>query len=552
MNQHLDPDAIFLDAHNLAGLDTHQFEGRMERSLSRPTIIGVATILFLMIGAFLYRSASLQIVQGSDLFERSEKNRLERSIVFAERGVIFDRNGVPLAWNERVDGDFSRRMYSTVPGISHLTGYVKYPGKDSSGNYYSHDFDAREGAELLFDEELKGENGVKLRETDVSGGLLGESTVDEPDHGDSVYLSVDSRLQKILTDTLQKAVEERDFHGGAGMLMDIETGEVITHVSYPEFSSDVMTNGTSASIAAQLSDPRNVFLDRASVGLFAPGSIIKPFIALGALNENLISPEKSILSTGAISIPNPYFPDKPSVFRDWKAHGYVDMRRAIAVSSDVYFYAIGGGYEDQKGLGIVRIDEYMQQFGFGKPLVSPFFSSQSGVIPTPEWKLKTFDGDPWRLGDTYHTAIGQFGTLITPAQAVRAISGIATGDRLVEPTIIKGDIDTYAKSMMITFSPEDLNVVREGMHLAVEEGTMIALNGLPFEAAGKSGTAEVGANKEYVNSWAIGYYPYEKPKYAFVLLMEKGPRENTLGAPWLVRQFIDAAMIQAPEYFQFD
>ncbi len=120
--------------------------------------------------------------------------------------------------------------------------------------------------------------------------------------------------------------------------------------------------------------------------------------------ENIIDPRKTIVSTGSISIPNPYFPDQKSVFKDWKAHGATDMREAIAVSSDVYFYVIGGGFEGQKGIGILNIDKYAQIFGIGGgPTGIDVPEEADGVIPTPDWKKKVFKGDIWRIGDTYNT-----------------------------------------------------------------------------------------------------------------------------------------------------
>lgn len=155
-----------------------------------------------------------------------------------------------------------------------------------------------------------------------------------------------------------------------------------------------------------LNDKNQPFLDRVIAGLYTPGSIVKPYIAMAALTEHSMDPLKIIHDTGSISVKNPYNPDQVSVFRDWKALGDLDMRHGIAFSSDVYFYTVGGGYGDQKGLGITRLDKYLSLFGFGTPTAPSFFSGPAGLIPTPAWKLKTF-GEDWYLGDTYHTSIGQ-------------------------------------------------------------------------------------------------------------------------------------------------
>ena len=150
-------------------------------------------------------------------------------------------------------------------------------------------------------------------------------------------------------------------------MMDIHTGEIWSMASYPEYSSQVLSDGAPREkISFYTNNKDKPFLNRVVSGLYPPGSTVKPYLALAALNERVIEPETQILSTGSISIPNPYFPDKESVFVDWKAHGLVDMREAIAVSSNVYFYEIGGGYEEQKGLGIKNIEKYMRIFGFGE------------------------------------------------------------------------------------------------------------------------------------------------------------------------------------------
>jgi penicillin-binding protein 2 len=172
--------------------------------------------------------------------------------------------------------------------------------------------------------------------------------------------------------------------------MDIKTGELLALASYPEYNPTTLSLGQDKkTINGYFSDKRKVFLNRAVSGLYTPGSIVKPFIAYGALAEDVISPFKQIFSNGSISIPNPYFPDKKSTFKDHGSFGYVDMERALAVSSDVYFYEIGGGYQDQKALGIVNIDKYARMFGIAEKTGVDLGGEKVGIIPTPEWKAKT-------------------------------------------------------------------------------------------------------------------------------------------------------------------
>lgn len=270
-------------------------------------------------------------------------------------------------------------------------------------------------------------------------------------------------------------------------------------------------------------------------------------IAISALNEGIITPEKQILSTGSISIQNPYYPELKSIFRDWNAHGWVDMRRAIAVSSDVYFYAVGGGFEGQKGLGIANIEKYSRLFGLGGTTGIDLTDEKSGTIPSPEWKAKVFKDEPWRLGDTYHTSIGQYGFQVTVVQAARVAASIANGGTLVTPHVIRDSEKKFSKSM-IPIPIEYFKVAGEGMRQAVSSGSVVGLNVPYVTVAGKTGTAEIDSAKKYVNSWVVGFFPYEKPRYAFAVVMEHGPYVNTLGGVYVMRQMLDWMHLNTPEY----
>ncbi|MDZ4226328.1 MAG: penicillin-binding transpeptidase domain-containing protein, partial [Patescibacteria group bacterium] len=334
---------------------------------------------------------------------------------------------------------------------------------------------------------------------------------------------------------------------GAGIIMDVKTGELLALTSYPEYSSEALSRGREEPLQAFLADLREPFLNRAISGLYAPGSIVKPMVAVAALAEGVIDEFKEILSTGSISIPNPYFPDKPSVFKDWKAHGYTDMRHAIAVSSDVYFYTVGGGYKDQLGLGIERIDEYFKKFGLGAAAGLAGFDEPLGTIPTPEWKEATFDGDPWRLGDTYNTAIGQYGVQVTPLQMARVVATIANRGKLLTPSLIASSTPEF---ISLNVPAHAFEVVEEGMRLAVEGGTASAVN-MPFvEVAGKTGTAQVGAQNQFMNSWVIGFFPYENPHYAFAVVLERAPAGTAVGSPAAMNAFFWWLQANAPEYLQ--
>jgi penicillin-binding protein 2 len=553
------PEDIFLDSSNLPEFNRHQMEGRMERAIPRKYIV-VLGFCFALMGIFLCaRAYALQIKDGEKYAKQSAANSLRNEVLFAERGLITDRKGTLLAWNEpnQNSNEFSWRRYIEAGGFGNLLGFVKYPAKDKKGFYYKTDISGADGAEAYFNEVIAGANGLKIVEEDVKGTIQSESTIRPAVEGKKLMLSIDVEVQKSFFETLKQAVDRSGFVGGGGIIMDVKTGEVLALVTYPEFSSAVMTDGSDvATINSYFADKRNPFLDRAISGLYAPGSIVKPFLAIAVLNENIINKDKKILSTGSITIPNPYNSDLPSVFRDWKANGWTDVKEAIAVSSDVYFYAVGGGYEDQKGIGIAGIDKYASLFGFGKSVKSPFFSiKNNGVIPSPEWKAKTFNNDPWRLGDTYNTSIGQFGFLVTPVQAVRALSGIVTEGTMVDPIIIKKGEEGYIEPEKTTISgikPEHYVTSKEGMRMAVTQGTMGALNFPDLEIAGKTGTAEVGTQKDYVNSWVTGFFPYQNPRYVFALVLERGPSKYAEGAPASMRRVFEAmrASTSTAEYLK--
>ena len=271
---------------------------------------------------------------------------------------------------------------------------------------------------------------------------------------------------------------------------------------------------------------------------------------MGALAEDVIDPDKKILSTGSISIPNPYFPKEKSIFKDWKMHGWTDMAQALAVSSDVYFYSIGGGYGDQRGLGIVNIEKYAKLFGVGEKTLVDLPNEKAGIIPSPEWKMENFQGDPWRLGDTYHTAIGQYGFQVTPIEMVRAVAAIANYGKLVTPHFLLDDLEKENSFSILNLKREYFDVVHDGMRQAVSYGTAVALNVPYAEVAAKTGTAQLGLHKNKVNSWVIGFFPYENPKYAFTIMMEAGPTGSGASASFIMRELLDWMSIYTPEYFK--
>ncbi|MDO8624016.1 MAG: penicillin-binding transpeptidase domain-containing protein [bacterium] len=542
------PDEIFLDATNAPLFDRARFEGRLERPLGRSTFTFIGGVLGLVLLILVGQLWNLQIFQGTTYAAMSARNSLSSQVVFANRGVVSDVQGVPLITNEAGEEGHVVRRYLT-PGLGSVLGYISYPKKDSSGNYYDTEITGLAGIEAYFNTVLGGENGTLLVERDALGEVQSQGVIISPVNGSDLALTIDMRAQKALYDAIRSLADRVPFIGGAGILMEVNTGAVRALVSYPEYDSNILSSGApSDSIAGYNASARKPYLDRAVVGLYAPGSIVKPFEAAGALTDGIITPDVTVNSTGSISVANPYDPKHPTIFKDWKALGVVDMREAIAWSSDIYFYMVGGGYGGQKGLGIERLAYWYRVFGLESPTGVELPNESSGFVPTPAWKEKTYN-EIWRIGDTYHTAIGQYAMQITPIEMARAFAAIANGGKLVKPTLIK---DAPLQGESVAVSQEALRVVREGMRKGVTEGTSAGL--YPLESfvhlAGKTGTAQTGVHNEFYNSWAAGFFPYENPKYVYVVVMEKGPSTNTTGGVYVMSQFLSKLHQTAPEYFE--
>ena len=550
------PDEIFLDSKNLPCFNTQQFEGRLEKAIPKRSIFSLGIFFVICSLLFIYQLGNLQIVKGEAYFKKSENNTLQKQPIFADRGLIYDRNDVLLSWNTWNKDDLNKfsspeRSYIADGGFGLLLGYVSSPAKDSSGNYWQDSFIGKDGVEKSYNTNLTGKNGVRITETDVKGTVQSENIVSPPVAGENIKLSIDSRIQKKMYESIVNMAQNASFSGGAGVLMDIKTGEVMAMTSYPEYNPNVLSKGEDRKIiSGYFTDKRKVFLNRPVSGLYTPGSIVKPFIGYGALADNVITSSKQILSNGSISIPNPYFPEKKSIFKDHGSFGYVDMKKAIAISSDVYFYEIGGGFESQKGLGILNIDKYVKMFGLTDKTGIDVGSEKGGIMPTPEWKAKTFKGEMWRVGDTYNTSIGQYGFQVTPLSMARAVAGIASMGTIPTPHVRLADKEYESK---ITTFPVDVNkmkVIHDGMRMAVTDGTAVALNLSSVKVAAKSGTAQIGFGNTNTNSWIVGFFPYENPKYSFAILMERGPKAASGNATRVMSEVVDYMSVYTPEYLK--
>ena len=551
----LQPHDILLDVHNLPEFDRQQFEGRIQKPIRLQSLKALFGVMLAVSVLFVVRLFSLQIIHSSVYQKKSEQNRLNSTPLFADRGVIYDRGGIELAWNglaiddaatdtasdnivRSSDENVTSREYVADPGFGNLLGYVSYPAKDSSGKLWQHRAIGKDGVEKEFDDTLAGKNGTKLIETSVSKQVTSQDTLESPEQGQNVTLSIDADVQKALYGGIKALAEKSGYVGGAGAVMDIKTGELLAITTYPEYSAKVMTEAKDTALINQyLKSKSRPFLNRAIDGVYTPGSIVKPFFALAALHERVIDPNKVIHTTGELRIPNPYSPGQFSVFKDNANHGDVDMRKAIAVSANVYFYYIGGGVPGHPGLGIANLEKYSRLFGLGQKTGINLSGELQGSVPGIAWKAKNFPHDPWRIGDTYHSAIGQYGYQVTPLQMLRAVASIASNGLLVTPTILKRADGLPAAATKLPFTADEFSVIHDAMRMTVTSGTASILNVPQVQVAAKTGTAQINNNTK-VNSWAEGFFPLDNPRYAFIVLMENGPKVST-GATHAMRPVID-------------
>ena len=407
----------------------------------------------------------------------------------------------------------SKRIYEDGEAFSHLLGYVS--ATDKIG---------RDGIESYYDQVLNGKKGEV-----VIARFKDEIDSTEPESGKSLVLNVDSSLQEKLYGELRQGLSQAGLRSGSAVALDPRSGRILALISLPSFDNNSLSGGLTPEEFQSLSQNRSQpFLNRAVSGRFSPGSTIKPLIALAALEEKTITPEKKINAPGLITIKNPYDPDIVYTFRDWRNHGRVNMREAIANSSDIYFYTVGGGFYDVPALGIERIAKYMKMFLLDSVLGIDLPGEVPGFVPTPEWKRERRN-EIWYQGDTFNVSIGQGDLLATPLWLTSYIAAIGQG-AMYKPYVVDKIVDEDGKAVSVTqpeiifklpFADGDLKVVREGMKLVAEVGTARVLGDLPFEVGAKSGTAEV-IKGQSTNSWISVYAPYDNPQIALTIMMESG------------------------------
>jgi penicillin-binding protein 2 len=415
------------------------------------------------------------------------------------------------------------RNYTEGLIFSHILGYEGKIRKEELAThpeYFLTDSIGKQGIEKSYESELRGKHGFRRVEVDAFGQIKKDLGVVQPIPGQDLILNIDADLQKRIFDSLQTILEKNNLKRAAAVAMDPRNGAVRALVSLPSFDNNLFAAGISSMEYNKLiSDPSEPLFNRAIAGAYPPGSTIKPVLAAAALSEKIINEQTQIESRGGISVGNFYF-------GDWKAHGFTDIRRAIAVSSDVFFYSIGGGYGGIKGLGMDRMKQYEELFGYGAKTGIDIPGEVTGLIPDAVWKKEKI-GERWYIGDDYNASIGQGFVTATPLQVLNSIVAIANGGTLYAPRIVSQIRSSDGKVTAIPsqilrqhfIDPDILQIVREGMRETVTEGTAQQLQDVSVAVAGKTGTAQFGTD-DRTHGWFVSFAPYDAPELALIVLVE--------------------------------
>ncbi|MEI6095883.1 MAG: penicillin-binding protein 2 [Gammaproteobacteria bacterium] len=440
------------------------------------------------------------------------------------------------------------RHYPLGEITAHLLGYVGRINQEElrqvdPTNYRSTNFIGKTGIEKFYESQLHGQVGYQQIETDVSGKTLRILSKQAPHTGDKLYLTIDTRLQE---STYNALVGKR----GAAVVLSVKTGDVLAMVSSPSFDPNLFVNGISSEDYKRLSDVQDrPLFNRAVRGLYPPASTIKPFIALTGLQSGVATIHDHIYDPGWYRLPG-----VKHAYRDWKrtGHGIMNLKRAITVSCDTYFYQLGNK------LGILAIEKMLSRFGLGQLTHVDLYEESSGLLPTPQWKHQT-KKLPWYPGDTLITSIGQGFMLITPLQLANATAALAYDGRRFRPHLLQKQIrdqqildfkpiEEYPVSLR---NPEHWDIVKDAMHSVItsQEGTGGRFGrDAPYSVAGKTGTAQVFSlsqdnKKQYLNiptelrdhSLFIAFAPVEDPEVAVAVIVE-----HDTTASQVARQILNA------------
>ncbi|MFN8633605.1 MAG: penicillin-binding protein 2 [Chloroflexota bacterium] len=590
-------------------------------------------VTFALLATQLWR---LQIVEGPQLRQRADNNRVRISQITPQRGVIYDRKGTLVASNapifvvsivpadlkssqetetyarlsglvgvpvpeirqavekRKVDGHIfdpvpiksnvpreaallveqdlanlpgvkvtveSARKYAEGRTLSQILGYLgpispavlsqaEYKQKIEKDGYTINDKIGAAGLEDTYESVLRGRPGRQLYEVEASGREVGTLRVERPDPGKNLVTTIDLDLQKSVTQILQEGL----FHGNVGcaIVSDAKTGEILALVSLPTYDDNVFGDDSrEEELASLLKDPEQPFFHRAIAGNYPPGSTFKLVTGMGALQEGVASRNTIIESKGILWVPHDFYPNFRQPFPDWSVLGKLNYLQAIANSSNIYFFYLGGGYEPEGfvGLGNERLARYARMIGYGAPTGIDLPGETAGLIPDEAWKLQKI-GEKWVKGDTYNMSIGQGYVEASPLQVQGMTMAIANMGKVLRPHVVRQIVDSDG-NVLSTASPEvvrtleidprNIQTTIEGMELGFS-GQLLRDYRIPgLRIAGKTGTAEYGQstnpNGELpTHGWFTGFAPVDDPKVVVTVYVDHGSSSRD-AAPIAARIF---------------
>jgi penicillin-binding protein 2 len=550
----------------------------------------------------------VQIVRGDYYFVLSENNRLRSVKITAPRGYIFDRNGAALVENQpsynlqlyrreaknlSSSEDFAvrvlnlpteqvrarveralrypefvpasiaenlgieevaaiearapehpefavavsqRRLYAHGVVAAHALGYLAEATADqikvASAGYTMGDWVGQKGVEATYEPLLAGANGERRVVVDSHGREISEQGRTAATPGQNLFTTIDLDLQRIAENYFRERV-------GSVVAMDPKTGEILALVSSPSYDPNWFTRRvTEGEWSSLINDPHHPLQNRAIQNAFSPGSTFKVFLAYGALAQGLVDPDARVFCPG-------YATFYGRTFRCHKkeGHGWVNLRDAIKVSCDVYFYNLG------RRLGIDRIAEIAEGFGFGAPTGVDLQFEKGGLVPSEKWAL-TKRRARWYPSETISVAIGQGPVLVTPIQLARGLSALVEGGRLPTPHLFLASQDPRTGERLrykvetkpgIALDPAKAAIVRDGMWAVLNEpgGTAFASRATGVAAGGKTGTAQVvgresgltAKGKYEDHAWFIGFAPIDDPQMVVCVFVENGGHGSSAAAP---------------------
>ena len=464
--------------------------------------------------------------------------------------------------------------------FSHVLGFMGPIPAERVNDYRKRGYSPNErvglsGLEYSYQDTLRGLPGYRTVEKDILGREVRTvGQVQEPIPGSNLILNIDLRLQRVMSDTLQAAMAEKKSQWGVTIAMNPQNGAVLGLVSIPSFDNNVFAERINEEYMKLQNDKRRPLIDYAIGGQYPPGSTFKLVTSAAALNEGIVDEHTTIMDAGPIYLFNQYFPNDLSQaqkFVSWNhrlgiVHGPINVVQALALSNDIFFYEVAGGYLTTKfrGLGSDKLAKWARLFGYGAPTGIDIPGEISATVPTGQWKRQLY-AESWTTGDSYNMAIGQGYMLATPLQVLVSTAAVANGGTIYQPQIVYQVTDA-AGHVQRDFTPKVvrqlpsaegvIQLVRQGMWAAVNAdfGTAIESRIDGITVAGKTGTAEF-CDKEHYNpekedcldehdlrpshAWYVAFAPYENPEIAIVTFVFDGG-EGSLTAIPITKKILEA------------